>query len=557
MAQKNIFLTVSNLVQCIGIFKEYMSRNYSVDVEAFMDEQELKETFYNEMTNVKASPEHALKDLNNLAMNAVKAIVLQRRNITRPNVKTLDRDQSVYGQRQVTAYDKPVPMMEQMSTNRGRNVSKEFEHLVNARNQEGASPSASAVMHAAATQVIENAIPEEEFQRKVKEIEEARDMDKKMQNRMNTGMADAVKMNRESSPKDLYQTFLNPKSKTSTPIHQLPKTKSQQAPPPPPPVLIPPPKPRFSEVYISINSTDRDWNKQNLRYKYVVDFASEKENAIGTSPRDIESIKVSFVILPSEIFECRTNRLIPKVNFQHEFSFGFPYILLRIDELANTYDGTNNEVRNCFCKLIFDKMYKTPNGRGYTVLKPMQDERKTFYPNRLASIQQMTISFLKPNGTLFNQSADDYRIYKIEHEVFNPMYLKIVTDKYFDKNEFFVGDHVNLNNFDPFSQKAKNAIHYRLCEFINRREGHDVIEIGQANESGFYNTFYILAPGVLDQKEGKLLEDKEIIDMLNHTNASSSPSQPHNGDIINVSLQNVIAMKFSVTVPDASVFATE
>jgi hypothetical protein len=201
---------------------------------------------------------------------------------------------------------------------------------------------------------------------------------------------------------------------------------------------------------------------------------------------------------------------------------------------------------------MFDKTYRTPSGRGYTLLKPMQDEKIVFYPNRLANIQQLSLSFLKPNGTLFNNSIDDYLIFKIEHEAFNPIYLKIVVDKFFDKNEFYLGDHVNIKKF-TLDQK-KDIQSTRLMEFINRYEGHDIVEIGKPNDEGYYNSFYVLAPGTINQKLGTMKEDQDIIDALNtyNTNINWLLVKNTSGEIINTSLQNVVSIKMTVNVPDST-----
>jgi len=153
---------------------------------------------------------------------------------------------------------------------------------------------------------------------------------------------------------------------------------------------------------------------------------------------------------------------------------------------------------------------------------------------------------------LFNNSIDDYLIFKIEHESFNPLYLKIVVDKFFDKNEFFPGDHVNIRNF--VINKNKDVPTIRLLEFVNRYEGHDVVEIGKPNDDGYYNSFYVVAPGIINQKMGTLKEDAEIIDALNIYNSGINWLLVTDtcGEIINTSLQNVISMKMTVNIPDST-----
>ena len=535
------FLTITNMIQCIGVFNDYMTRTYAINVDQYMDDQQLKEVFYNEMVTTLQTPEltgRSLKELNNHTLNVIKTMILKAKATAKPNPQVLEREQHVFGHRPPIVQD-AHPMMEQMSSNRGTKLSNEFENMVKLRNDDHGNTPPVVPLEFSNT-ITETAIAEQEFQKKLKDMEADRDIDKRIQSRRQVLV---TKPQHEADPKDMYKDF---RSKEPRAL-ELPKTAAQQE------FVIPAPKSRMSEIYISINSADRDWKTQSHRYRYVVDCSSHKENAISSPPRDIDSIKVSYVIVPAEIIEPRTSKFLPKTQFQHEFSFAYPFIILRIDEIGNNYDGTNNEVRNCFCKLIFDKTYKMPNGRGYMVLKPMQDEKKTFYPSPLSILPQMSISLIKPNGTLFNNSTDDYNVFKIEHESFNPMYLKIVVDKYFDKNEFFVGDHVNMKHVQLGSD-TKDHSSARFEEFINRPEGHDIVELGGANESGFHNSFYILNPGVLDKKAGKLIEDKEMLMAVQNYNSTIEWKTMTGvmGNVINVSLQNVIAMKFTVNVNDAS-----
>ena len=85
---------------------------------------------------------------------------------------------------------------------------------------------------------------------------------------------------------------------------------------------------------------------------------------------------------------------------------------------------------------------------------------------------------------------------------------------------------------------------YRLLEaYINREEGHEVVALGTPNENGFYRSFNILAPGMLDQAAGKVIVDQVVIDVISQINAVSDPatiSAP--GRLLNMSMQSVIMM---------------
>ena len=122
----------------------------------------------------------------------------------------------------------------------------------------------------------------------------------------------------------------------------------------------------------------------------------------------------------------------------------------------------------------------------------MQDEKKIFQ-TPLSELSRLSISLRKPNGELFNDSVDDLKIFKVEYELMNRQYLKIVTNKFFDKNEFYKGDTVVLRDYALvlLSQTMTTSAMRTLENYINRTQGHEVIELGQANDSGYYRNFYI------------------------------------------------------------------
>jgi hypothetical protein len=309
--------------------------------------------------------------------------------------------------------------------------------------------------------------------------------------------------------------------------------------------------------YVSINSADRNWELDPLRYKYNINSLGGN-NDLQKRYRNIESISVGKVVIPEEIIERLSVTQNLKPFFNYDFSFAYPYLMLRIDEFDDVYDGTNDHVRKAFSKLIYHRSYKAPNGRGYIILKPMQKEKKRFYPNPLSSFGKLSISILKPNGDLLNTSADSYRLFKVEYEAFNPQYLKIVTDVYFDKNEFFVGDEVIFegHTMTIVTEGMSESSVSKFNSFINKKEGHEVKQIGGANDNGYFRSFYIQAPGTFDRVQGRFAVDTELTDTLNAYNGEFNfcePDMPSNGKILNNSLQHTISLQLEVLIDDAKI----
>jgi hypothetical protein len=291
--------------------------------------------------------------------------------------------------------------------------------------------------------------------------------------------------------------------------------------------------------YISLNGFDRDWRIQPKRFAYSIGMQSMY--------RDVQFIQVTSVVIPAEINDTPSLNYVNKTSYLQNYRLDVPYIILRIEEFADMYEPTNPAITNAFCTLIADKYYQTANGRGYVVLVPMQNEYKV-YSQSLVSFSRLSISLLRPNGLFINNSEDTAKIFKVEYEPFNPLYLKIVTCAFFDKNEFFKGDFVMLQGFMLSQQTDSSA---GLCEYINRQEGHEIKEIGRPNEDGFHRWFHIDAPSMFDSLTGKMIIDKNKIDAIVHHNSLTTYDDMTpipNGIILNTSLQASVAVTVGVNV---------
>lgn len=337
-----------------------------------------------------------------------------------------------------------------------------------------------------------------------------------------------------NEPIDTSQTFLNPRVQHTTVVKK----------------------------YLSINSVDRDWTLEPLRFRYSINSMGST-NDFQSRYRNVQELSVGRVVIPEEIIDKSglSNLNSIKTFHNYDFNFAYPYLILQIDEITDVYDGTNDDVRRGFCNLIYEQSYRAPNGRGYIILKPMQKEKKVFYPAPLSSFSRLSISLLRPNGTLVNDSSDNYKLFKVEYEQFNVQYLKIVTDLYFDKNEFFIGDEIVIKNHVMIenTEGMSDIFIRRFNEFINRRQGHEIKQIGSANDNGFFRTFYIQAPGTFDKTQGRFVIDDDVINTLNTYNNQidfCSPSVGSNGVLLNMSLQNTIGLRMGLVVDDTKNFAT-
>ena len=286
--------------------------------------------------------------------------------------------------------------------------------------------------------------------------------------------------------------------------------------------------------YAMVNGFDRNWRDQPNRHEFMVDFSS-----VGTY-KLVTKIWFTSLILPCENISSVKPQLISTMDMK----MSFPYILMQVTELDNRYVGLNNAVKNATVCFLYDTSYKCTNGRSYIILRPAQDE----VLHTRTSLSRMSFSFRRPTGSLISDVRDDYGVHKIEYELYNSLYLKVIFDKYFDKSEFNVGDNIKVSGYSiykPDSDDITSASDYiKINQFINRPEGHDIVQLGDANENGFYKYGYITGPSTFDSVNGKVVVDKRMVDALKNYNLLVSPS-PVNGFTINTSIQPVIHMTFN------------
>jgi hypothetical protein len=561
------FMSKENIQRILNAFTAYMEDTQNIVFQT--DEiTELKKLVFSIMNSVSTkNPDVGDIHKLNIQVLTVAKDHFVKQNKSKPNIKNLEREKEIFGDRKISVNEivpqrdpyvrKTIPDLDKFITERDQPYRKNLPDVTSIVRQ--------------VTEVAENS---DDFIKKLQQLETDRSkVDTNIQqSRMSTDNEFRVNNTLENQdPKQLYtmkddERFKSEYQKTENlNIDNLePRSNSKKS---------KGPEDNFStrqnliienkstkpkmilKKYLSINSIDREWERSMVRYSYAVTFNG---NSLSGNYKNIRSIEVGKVVIPEEICENINSINYPnKTQFNHEFSFSFPYLILRIDEFNDVYDGTNDNVRKSFCKLVFHRSYKAPNGRGYVILKPFQNEKKYFYPSPLSTLSRLTISLLKPNGFLVNESSDSYKIFKLDYDPFNPNCFNVVSDVFFDKNEFFVGDVVLFKGFEITS--INDSIHSKMInDFMNRPEGHEVTQIGSTNNNGFYRSFYITAIGDFDKFKGKFNTDLDTISCLNLYNDTIDYNTytGFNGYILNTSLQNTIGMKLDVLVNDMSEMET-
>jgi len=346
------------------------------------------------------------------------------------------------------------------------------------------------------------------------------------------------------------------------------------------------------ENLLIINSGDRDWfNENEDRYSFQMRFkpSTGDNGETGLGVEVIYKNIVSFELI--RVLMAIENIIIP---FDNRFFIDYkslPYIALKIDELQPLYSGTNSRINNTFAKLLFDKdhtnevivnpldngkeIYKNKYSRqlkrGYSSMAPMSNEKKTFYPAPLASLNRLTLSMLTPYGENIKNHTDVLTVNNVRFKALDAdtddlsleldnttgfpndniedketYYLEIETTP-FNNRVFKLGDNVKFKGFDSPS-KDDNIENFK--NFINRDEGHYIINLelqvnGMNGNEGYIKKFYISPPGSIDYINGSKVGNYNISGDLKNTETCK---------VINQSLQTHFVFKVVTREDDTSQF---
>jgi len=553
-------MTIDNFNMCMVILKKYMSEQFNINISEIYTPKDLKTKMFSALIEQKtnnANNDMNIKQLNNIVIQEVIKQILSDLKIQndkqKNNSKSLDRDTALYGSRPMPKI--PGNLNINTNTNDKSEVDRRFDELMSARKPVENQPKIANLFEPVNIEVL----PEDEFNDKLTVLEQER-----RDNYMDSynHLTEIVQKKEDYDPRAFYMDIQKKKDELkniSSSSASLGTSRQVE--------LIKAPQNILKVNYVMINGYDRDWVTFPKRFHFSINTHN-----MSKMYKNIREISFNRLILPMEIVakDYFTNQTNIKSKFINPFGLQFPYIMLNVDEINDVYDSVSQSNRKCFTHFVYEHEYTSPNGRGYIILRPIQNERKVFFPANLGALQRLTISISRPNGTLYNNSMDNYMILKLEYETYNGLYLKIVTNKYFDKNELYVGDSIYVKNYmmPPVLQGDTTSTEYieyitnrelydRINMFINRDEGHEIVQMGDANDNGFYKNFYIYAPGHLDQSIGKIMVDMPLVNQIvlfnNNINLACCVAPYYAiGNIINASLQSTLAMQIITSVGNAS-----
>jgi hypothetical protein len=278
---------------------------------------------------------------------------------------------------------------------------------------------------------------------------------------------------------------------------------------------------REIENNLFLYSADRDWlkNTKENRYSFTVNFdPANNRQGFGPSPatqqkfKNITRIELVKAIMPAESLDILITQDAsgPVTTYQNNI-LSFPFLTVAVQELDGNNYGTDNFLDRSFGVLQYDaNWYSDPDSltnpqdsRGYLAMIPkFMKCQRIYHPTPMATLQKLTISLLRPDGTLVSTVPDTLDITGIlagntggapfaasiydGASAGNPYYFFINTATFFSRFQVSVGDRIQIAGFTYTD--AVLAANPGLADFagwINRPEGHLVAAIGN-NSSGTY-----------------------------------------------------------------------
>lgn len=571
------FYTKQNFLSCKNVFCKYLSNTYGLSASQ-IESMRIDDALYGAMKDAKGSYDVNSKptlEMNNIVLNMVRTTITEKYKLVRNkenSLKNLERDQSVYGSRQL-----PELMSLQQSTTsisaEKQAITAQFEVMMNERS--GGTKTSQPIAIQQATK--DEPLSESELNARLKQFEQKNGNDEyfaaSVLIREDAPVSDpktfydnlSLIAENDAKDKDMTQNILDglESSTALPPVDRL--TVRQHD------IIKKIPIKSNVVKYVTVSSSDRNVLSDPNRCSYSVNVSESYRF------RNIVRIEFTKLIIPADSFGSSAGRAFIRAgsSASTEFNVSVPYIILDVDPINDVYVNRGGGTT----LFVYDNCHRSSNGRGYIRFIPMQNEAKIYKPTPLSQLPQLTIRLKKPSGALLNNTMDRYSIIQLQYELWNKFYLKVIVNKFFSLNEFAVGDTIVVQNL-----AVQNTIenYSQLVDFINRPEGHEIVQSGEANTQGYYKYFYIYAPGSLDQDTGTIQLDADMIALIQ--NISGSNQQPNTGDcdcdddlteptdpdpvvpdpsapvvvpgqIVNQSLQNTISFTVTMEEQDSDVLA--
>lgn len=303
--------------------------------------------------------------------------------------------------------------------------------------------------------------------------------------------------------------------------------------------------------FLIINSLDRNWSSTDSNetpYSFKVYFGNGTTTDhlnIPISLKNIVSIHISKLVIHNKQQDINYQTTLKETNNEN------PYLLVDLDGYNDTNNGTNKHIDSSTGIMITI----TPVGSTFSNFKSLEFKninmsKKVFTSTPLSTLSYLNISIKDQLGEYPTKNIQD--VIEIDGIVKSGAgsseYLYIQTKTYFS-TEYQTGDKIIIKNYQKIDKDSGNIVDtsqnaVQFNAFINRPEGHKIIELTNTNGTPIYkNLIKISKPFNISSSNGTLedftyftsLGTMKTLDLAD-TSVQQEPG--NNGKLINVNLQS-------------------
>lgn len=305
-----------------------------------------------------------------------------------------------------------------------------------------------------------------------------------------------------------------------------------------------PPEVKVKNNIVLINSIDRDWYNFTTTTPYSFDvnlggYGTNSYSVINNEYRNIISFSIDRIMLANRtaLQNYSTSNTTSRLTNN-------PYLTVSVKNINYSSYGTNktlNTTMGMFTPLTPIGVFDTT----YLEFKNSSAQKKEYFPIPEGIITQLGIQITDPVGNIASNVNDVLSIYSIfNSNVASPTlttgdYLVVQTNEYFTENEFHENDHIYFKNYIYHNMSFDESGIF--CNYINRPEGHTILDISKSGSTDLYNRIHIPMPASLSKITGNLEVETWYTDFITKT-FPSIPIEDTSGKLINANTQSHFAI---------------
>jgi hypothetical protein len=330
--------------------------------------------------------------------------------------------------------------------------------------------------------------------------------------------------------------------------------------------------PKFTEYtedyFLVSNSKDRNYKNSETTFNYNLVFGTNSninsvdngtENAyFSKNYNNIQSISVDGVLLPNlylDVQELHGLKLdIANFGVRLKKIRDLDYVTMNIDGYDSNVDGTNKVISSASNVLIVDDTKERVNNSGTTnnqlaesivvgegknvvigtnksllYMKNITEWSKDFI-NQVASLNNIKVSFFDPFGNELLLQNDFLSLTSVK--IHSDGYIILTISNYFSPEEYSIGDTIIIR-----TAKISTSGFGALENFLNRVEGHNIFQLGGANNE-MYNEIHIASKYSVNLSTGAISKNTYGLTV------SATPFST--GTALSLNNQNSIFFKFTI-----------